>query len=71
MSLSDCIKCWDTPCECGWEYRWWDIERLTKLRDTLTKIIEFKAQNPDAKLSGPLDYAKPDTEDDKRLMGGL
>jgi hypothetical protein len=21
MSLSDCEKCWDTPCTCGWEYR--------------------------------------------------
>jgi len=21
MSLSDCIKCWDTPCTCGWDYR--------------------------------------------------
>lgn len=18
MSLSDCIRCWDTPCSCGW-----------------------------------------------------
>lgn len=21
MALSDCRKCWSTPCECGWEYR--------------------------------------------------
>lgn len=21
MSLSDCPKCWDTPCTCGYEYR--------------------------------------------------
>jgi len=23
MSLSDCIKCWDTPCSCGYDYRDW------------------------------------------------
>ena len=23
MSLSDCIKCWDTPCTCGYGYRGW------------------------------------------------
>ena len=21
MSLSDCVKCWDTPCTCGYEFR--------------------------------------------------
>lgn len=21
MSMSDCPKCWDTPCTCGYEYR--------------------------------------------------
>lgn len=21
MSLSDCIKCWSTPCECGHDYK--------------------------------------------------
>lgn len=21
MGMSDCIKCWDTPCTCGYEYR--------------------------------------------------
>ena len=21
MAMSDCEKCWDTPCICGWEYR--------------------------------------------------
>lgn len=23
MALSDCPKCWDTPCLCGYEYRLW------------------------------------------------
>jgi hypothetical protein len=21
MAMSDCDKCWETPCKCGWEYR--------------------------------------------------
>ncbi len=32
MSLSDCSKCWDTPCTCGYYYvdaSWlWIIKRL-------------------------------------------
>lgn len=24
--MSDCKKCWDTPCSCGWEYRNWSKE---------------------------------------------
>ena len=23
MAMSDCIKCWETPCRCGYEYRKW------------------------------------------------
>lgn len=21
--MSDCIKCWETPCSCGWDYKDW------------------------------------------------
>ena len=21
MSMSDCLKCWETPCSCGYDYR--------------------------------------------------
>jgi hypothetical protein len=28
MSLSDCEKCWDTPCTCGWDYREWTVGQL-------------------------------------------
>jgi hypothetical protein len=21
MGMSDCIRCWDTPCTCGYDYR--------------------------------------------------
>lgn len=33
MALSDCEKCWNTPCDCGWEYRNW----------TQKKRIQFAA----------------------------
>jgi hypothetical protein len=28
MSLSDCEKCWDTPCTCGHDYRDWSKDKL-------------------------------------------
>lgn len=31
MSMSDCEKCWETPCCCGWEYRSWSKERREDL----------------------------------------
>ena len=31
MGLSDCIKCWQTPCECGHQYEGWSIERKLEM----------------------------------------
>lgn len=35
MALSDCIECWQTPCECGHEYKFYAQEG----REKLTKAI--------------------------------
>lgn len=31
MGLSDCEKCWETPCICGYKYRNWSTERRYEL----------------------------------------
>lgn len=36
MAMSDCEKCWDTPCRCGWGYRNWTKESI----DKFIKILE-------------------------------
>ena len=36
MALTDCVKCWMTPCECGYEYRNWG----EKSKDNLVKAIQ-------------------------------
>jgi hypothetical protein len=35
MSLSDCPKCWDTPCTCGWEYK----DRALAYRKALAAVV--------------------------------
>lgn len=42
MSLSDCEKCWSTPCECGHDYRNWDLARLKKFYKVIGDIIASK-----------------------------
>lgn len=39
MALSDCPKCWETPCVCGHEYKEWSTQRITVLIDTLQDIL--------------------------------
>jgi hypothetical protein len=39
MALSDCVKCWDTPCSCGYGYRSWSLPQLVSLRDVLNREI--------------------------------
>ncbi len=66
MSLSDCIRCWSTPCECGWEYRNWPIEELEKHAQIFLRIIEFKKRATSLNFSTFL--SEPETDADKRLM---
>lgn len=40
MSLSDCEKCWNTPCTCGYEYRNWSIPELQKQIKMLQTVLE-------------------------------
>lgn len=40
MSLSDCPKCWDTPCTCGHEYKSWSVARLEQHIEMLQKVLE-------------------------------
>ncbi len=34
MSLSDCPKCWDTPCTCGHEWHYPNYQAILNSRDT-------------------------------------
>ena len=38
MSLSDCEKCWDTPCVCGWGYREMSKEKRIELASVILSV---------------------------------
>lgn len=42
MSLSDCEKCWETPCVCGYNYLSWEPERIQELIDVLEVTKKLK-----------------------------
>lgn len=44
MSLSDCEKCWETPCACGLGYRDWTPERLRAQLVMLEAVLDSKLQ---------------------------
>lgn len=41
MSLSDCSKCWDTPCTCGWGYKEYSKERLANF---IARITQYRSK---------------------------
>lgn len=42
--MSDCLKCWETPCMCGYEYKSRSLEYLIELRDVISKVIKEKQE---------------------------
>lgn len=42
MALSDCVKCWDTPCRCGWNYRTWTKDALNEFIKILQNVRDGK-----------------------------
>ena len=38
MSLSDCVKCWDTPCTCGYDYKDYSKRRRIELASVVLGI---------------------------------
>lgn len=45
MGMSDCEKCWDTPCTCGWDYRNWASRSLSKfVADILSRRTPADAE---------------------------
>ncbi len=46
MGISDCVKCWNTPCTCGWDYK--DIPS-ENMADFITDICRYRSKE-EAKL---------------------
>lgn len=38
--LSDCVKCWETPCECGHGYRNMPHDKLLRMADAVIGELE-------------------------------
>lgn len=45
MSLSNCSECWDTPCTCGYEYRWMSKEARINLAAVVLGVDSNELKN--------------------------
>lgn len=60
MAMSDCDKCWDTPCTCGWDYRTWHVEALEQHVQMLQYVISWRKEHPDDKFSNNYNDSEPE-----------
>jgi len=44
MSMSDCPKCWNTPCDCGHDYKDWPVARLEEMVSMFQGLIAEKTR---------------------------
>lgn len=42
MAMSDCPKCWETPCTCGYMYEHMNPSQIQKQIDVLEKLLRDK-----------------------------
>jgi hypothetical protein len=47
MSLSDCEKCWNTPCTCGYEYKKYSTSFLLALKEVIDKELDDRKNQHD------------------------
>ena len=45
--MSDCERCWDTPCTCGWGYRDWSDERAA---DIIAAVVKMRTRVDAARI---------------------
>jgi len=55
--MSDCEKCWDTPCTCGWDYRNYPKERREELA---AAVLGIKTAELQAVFRAPEKHPKKD-----------
>ena len=66
MSMSDCVKCWSTPCCCGWDYRGYSEEACLEKIALFQAILDYNKAHPKAVFSRS--FSDAETEDDKAIM---
>ena len=47
MGMSDCIKCWTTPCCCGYEYKDYSKEKFTEF---VADILSYKEKDEQVEI---------------------
>ena len=60
MSMSDCVKCWDTPCTCGYEYRKYSKKYRVQQASVVLGISENSKEYELLTSITPKDHPKKD-----------
>lgn len=63
MSMSDCPKCWDTPCTCGWEYKDWNVAEII---DLFENIMKYHDREEIIEILESSEFIEELTEKDKK-----
>jgi len=66
MALSDCPKCWDTPCRCGYMYKDWQDNSIYELFEGILKHREEPSD--DVKFLTTIFLKHPQTLDPVKII---
>jgi len=66
--MSDCERCWSTPCLCGWDYIGWSKKQLESQIEMLKEILSLTSTHKGNKEMIRAEFLQKQKKEVERML---